>query len=223
MPIELSNITKRYTKDTFILDHVDLTIEDNSFTAVIGRSGSGKSTLLNLVSGLDRPDSGDIKINDKSIIGMKDKELSKLRNHNIGFIFQFFYLQPFLSVLENIESAAFPNHHLGAHARTTRAKNLLESVGLANKIQAHPKTLSGGEIQRVAIARALMNSPSIILADEPTGNLDSETSETIINLLQTIQQQTTCTLIIVTHDQSISNHADRIIKIDGGKITNAYS
>lgn len=218
MPIELSNITKKYTKDALILDQANLTISDNSFTAIIGKSGSGKSTLLNLISGLDRPDSGEIKVGSTSIVGAKDKELSKLRNQNIGFVFQFFYLQPFLSVLENVESAAYPNPHLDPKTRATYAKNILASVGLADKINARPKTLSGGEMQRVAIARALINSPSIILADEPTGNLDSETSASIIDLLHNIQRQTECILIIVTHDQTISSHADRIIKIEGGKI-----
>lgn len=218
MPIELSNVTKKYTKDALILDQANLTISDNSFTAIIGKSGSGKSTLLNLISGLDRPDSGEIKVNSTSIVGAKDKELSKLRNQNIGFVFQFFYLQPFLSVLENVESAAYPNPHLDPKARTEKAQNILASVGLADKINARPKTLSGGEMQRVAIARALINSPSIILADEPTGNLDSETSASIITLLHNIQRQTECILITVTHDQTISSHADRIIKIEGGKI-----
>lgn len=222
MPIKLANISKKYPNNSIIFDNASLTIEDNSFIALVGKSGSGKSTLLNLISGLDRPDSGDIQINDQSIVNINDNELSIIRNHNIGFIFQSFYLQPFLTVIENVETAAFPNINYKKIIQTNRANKLLSAVGLAEKANAYPKTLSGGETQRVAIARALMNQPNIILADEPTGNLDAENSKNIIQLLRIIQNQTKCIMIIVTHDESISSSADRIIRISEGKLTDAF-
>lgn len=221
MPITLINVSKRYTNDSPILDSANLTINDNSFVALIGKSGSGKSTLLNLISGLDRPDSGDIQIDGKSIINMSDNNLSIFRNDNIGFVFQFFYLQPFLSVAENIAAASYPNENITKDMQEQRASRLIKAVGLDGKSNAQPKTLSGGEMQRVAIARAMMNLPKIILADEPTGNLDTENSQNVIQLLRTIQKKTSCILIIVTHDQSISKLADRVIKISEGKFTDA--
>lgn len=222
MPIKLANISKKYPNNSIIFDNASLTIEDNSFIALVGKSGSGKSTLLNLISGLDSPDSGDIQINDQSIVNINDNELSTIRNHNIGFIFQSFYLQPFLTVIENVETAAFPNINYKKIIQTNRANKLLSAVGLAEKANAYPKILSGGETQRVAIARALMNQPNIILADEPTGNLDAENSKNIIQLLRIIQNQTKCIMIIVTHDESISSSADRIIRISEGKLTDAF-
>ncbi len=221
MSIEFHQVSKIYPRTGTILDQADLRLEKNTFTALIGKSGEGKSTVLNLISGLDQPTSGQILVNDQPITKMTDKQLSQLRSTEIGFVFQFFYLQPFLTVIENVETASYPNKTLDPKIRRAKAQQLLEAVGLAEKQNAKPSTLSGGETQRVAIARALMNSPSIILADEPTGNLDTENSRLIIELLRKIQLETHCTLLIVTHDRDVTNYADQVLTIKQGKLTHA--
>lgn len=218
MSIEFLGVSKKYANSSIIFDEANLKIDDNSFVALVGKSGSGKSTLLNLLSGLDRPDYGDVRINSQSILSMDDNALSTLRNRYMGFIFQFFYLQPFLSVVENIEVAAYPNGAMSKDERKNRATHLLSAVGLRDKTKSLPMTLSGGETQRVAIARALMNGPAIILADEPTGNLDEENSANIIKILRAIQKKTKCIMIVVTHDLNISRYADRVIGIREGKL-----
>lgn len=218
MSIEFLGVSKKYANSSIIFDKANLKIDDNSFVALVGKSGSGKSTLLNLLSGLDRPDYGDVRINSQSILSMDDNALSTLRNRYMGFIFQFFYLQPFLSVVENIEVAAYPNGAMSKDERKNRATHLLSAVGLRDKTKSLPMTLSGGETQRVAIARALMNGPAIILADEPTGNLDAENSANIIKILRAIQKKTKCIMIVVTHDLNISRYADRVIGIREGKL-----
>lgn len=221
MPIVLRNLSKRYSNNQIIFDNVNLNINDGSSVALVGKSGSGKSTFLNLLSGLDTPSSGDILVNGSSIVKMHDAELSKIRRKNIGFIFQFFYLQPFLSVLENTEIAAYPDRQFKKQDRRERAKYLLSLLGLKDKIHSDPNKLSGGEAQRVAIARALMNHPNIILADEPTGNLDLENSRRIFQLLRDLHKQTKCILLIATHDQTITKYVDRTLKIEHGGIVNA--
>lgn len=218
--MELHNITKIYgTKiRTQVLYGIDLNFEKGSFNSIIGQSGSGKSTLLNILGTLDRPTDGDIIINGKNTKSMEQKELSVLRNESIGFIFQFHYLLPEFTALENV----LMPYRISKKPITTeimkRANELLDLVGLA-KYKNNPATnLSGGQQQRVAIARSLINNPAIILADEPTGNLDSDSTEQVYDLLRQINQKFQTTFIIITHDRHIAEKADRIIEIKDGRI-----
>ena len=214
--IELKNIVKKYKSQT-VLEIENLRFNEDEFVAIVGASGSGKSTLLNLIGGLDKPTSGEVLFDGENISKFNDRKLSKFRGQKIGFIFQFFYLQPFLTVLQNIEVAGFPAK-IKPKERRFRAKKLASVVGLKDKMNSFPRELSGGQIQRVAIARSLINSPEILLADEPTGNLDSENSDRVIEMLELIQKQTEMTLIVVTHNEQIAARADRIIRLKDGKI-----
>lgn len=198
------------------LNDISLDIREGEFVAIVGASGSGKSTLLQMLGGLDKPTSGTITINNLRLDKMSDRKLSNFRNQTIGFVFQSFYLQPFLSLQRNIEVAAMPNS-MKRLERKERVKRLASAVGLSERLGHKPKELSGGQIQRAAIARALLNQPKIILADEPTGNLDSENSREIISLFRHLQQKFGTTVIIATHDQEVAAQADRIITVkDGG-------
>lgn len=196
---------------------VSLDIHAGEFVALTGASGSGKSTLLQLIGGLEQPTSGSITINGTDIQRLRDKKLSEFRNQTIGFVFQFFYLQPFLNLRTNVEVP-------GMFSRTPRknraphAKELLEKVGLSDYVTRFPKELSGGQIQRAAIARALLNEPKILLADEPTGNLDKTNSDEVIKLFQTIRKELGTTVIIVTHNPEIAAAADREIQLSDGVI-----
>ena len=214
--IELKNIVKKYKSQT-VIEIESLRFNEDEFVAIIGASGSGKSTLLNLIGGLDKPTSGEVLFDGENISKFNDRKLSKFRGQKIGFIFQFFYLQPFLTVLQNIEIAGFPAK-IKPKERRFRAEKLASVVGLKDKMNSFPRELSGGQIQRVAIARSLINSPEILLADEPTGNLDSENSDRVIEMLELIQKQTKMTLIVVTHNEQIAARADRIIRLKDGKI-----
>lgn len=213
------NLVKKYGKN-IVLEIENLQINRGEFVAITGASGSGKSTLLNILSGLDRPTSGEVLVDGQNIFKLRDRKLSKFRNQKIGFIFQFFYLQPFLTVRQNIEVASFPLW-VKSKIRRHRAEKLASVVGLGDRVNAFPRELSGGQIQRVAIARSLINSPEILFADEPTGNLDSKNSKQTIELLRKIQKQTGMTLVVVTHDERIAAEADRIIEIEDGKVKNA--
>ena len=214
--IELKNIIKKYKSQT-VLEIENLRFNEDEFVAIVGASGSGKSTLLNLIGGLDKPTSGEVLFDGENISKFNDRKLSKFRGQKIGFIFQFFYLQPFLTVLQNIEIAGFLAK-IKPKERRFRAEKLASVVGLKDKMNSFPRELSGGQIQRVAIARSLINSPEILLADEPTGNLDSENSDRVIEMLELIQKQTKMTLIVVTHNEQIAARADRIIRLKDGKI-----
>lgn len=196
---------------------VSLDIRKGEFIALVGASGSGKSTLLQLIGGLDKQTLGTISINGQSLSRLSDRKLSKFRNQTIGFIFQFFYLQPFLSLSRNIEVAAMPNR-MPHKEREERIQKLAERVGLSERLGHIPRELSGGQIQRAAIARALVNHPSIILADEPTGNLDSQNSQEIISLFRSLRDDLGTTIIIATHDNTIAAQADRVITIRDGVI-----
>jgi putative ABC transport system ATP-binding protein len=198
---------------------VDLTIKKGEFIAIMGPSGSGKTTLLNLLGGLDRPTEGFVEIAGKDISEMKDKELTKLRRHDIGFVFQTFNLLPVLTAFENIE---LPMVIAGVERkkREQRTLELLELVGLRDRKNHKPEELSGGERQRVAIARALANEPNIVFCDEPTGDLDSATADNIISLLKNISVTKNQTFVIVTHDRTVANRAEKIYQMRDGKIVN---
>ena len=214
--IEARNLTKKY-KNQVVLDISEIKITKGEFVAITGESGSGKSTLLNMLSGLDRPTTGEVLVDGVNIARLRDRKLSKFRSQKIGFVFQFFYLQPFLRVISNIEVAAFPTR-IKRKIRKQQAVKMAENVGLGDKLDSFPRELSGGQIQRVAIARALMNNPEILFADEPTGNLDSENSQQIIQLFEKINQETGMTIILVTHSPELASHADRIVHLKDGKI-----
>ena len=197
------------------LDGVDLEIERGTFTAIIGTSGSGKSTLLNMIGGLDRPTSGSITIRGKELLKMKDEELTIFRRRNIGFVFQNYNLLPVLNVYENI---IYPIEIDGGKTDTEFVRQIIHTLRLEKKLENMPNNLSGGQQQRVAIARALATKPAIILADEPTGNLDSKTSMDVILLMQSISRQFRQTTIMITHNEEIAQMADRTIRIEDGKV-----
>lgn len=217
--IELQNIEKTYTKGvkTKVLHDISLDIQEGSFNSIIGQSGSGKSTLLNIIGTLDKPTDGKVYINGKRTDLMKKKELANVRNNMIGFIFQFHYLLPEFTVLENVLMPFRMNKKVKKED-ILRAEELIELVGLTDVKNKKSTMISGGQQQRCAIARALMNNPKIILADEPTGNLDSVTTEKIYQLLRDINEKFNTTFLIITHDRRIAEKADRIIEIKDGKI-----
>ena len=197
------------------VDHTSLEVRRGEFTAIVGRSGSGKSTLLHLLGGLDRPDFGKVFIEGKDIFSLKDEELAVFRRRKIGFIFQDYNLVPSLNVWENI---VLPIGLDGKKADRECVTSVIESIGIADKIKALPGTLSGGQQQRVAIARALASRPAIILADEPTGNLDSRTEMEVISLLKSCVADYCQTLVMITHDETVAQMADRILIIEDGRV-----
>lgn len=218
--IRATNVIKKYKVGKQIIraiDDVSVDIHEGEFVALVGPSGSGKSTLLHLLGGLDKPTSGEIVVGGKNVSSMNDRQLSKFRNQTIGFVFQSFYLQPFLTLRRNIEVASMPQR-MGRAERKLRIESLARQVGLYDRLSHRPHELSGGQIQRAAIARALLNRPAIILADEPTGNLDSVNSRDIISLFQQIREQYHATIIIATHDNEIAAQADRVITLKDGRL-----
>lgn len=218
--IELKSVTKKYKMGDEIinaLDGVSLKVDKGEYVAIVGPSGSGKTTLANIVGGLDSPDSGEVVVDEMNLTQANDTLLSQYRNKKIGFVFQTFNLQPNYTALENVMAPlVFARMPLGQ--RKKRAEDCLEAVGLKNRIKHRPNQLSGGEQQRVAIARALANGPEIIIADEPTGNLDSQKGSEIVSILDSLNQKGKITLIIITHDQNIARQARRIINIKDGRI-----
>ena len=197
------------------LNNVSLEIEEGEFVSIVGSSGSGKSTLLNMLGGLDRLTSGDIYINNKKLGDMKDEELTIFRRRNIGFVFQNYNLVPILNVYENI---VLPIELDGMKIDEEYIDSIINTLGLNQKLTNIPNNLSGGQQQRVAIARAIATKPAIILADEPTGNLDSKTSMDVIGLLKMTSQKFNQTIVMITHNEEIAQLADRIIRIEDGKI-----
>jgi putative ABC transport system ATP-binding protein len=217
--IDIKNITKLYemgTEKLYALKGVDVIIEKNEYVAIMGPSGSGKSTLMNIIGCLDTPTSGDYVLNGKDVHEMDDDELAEIRNKEIGFVFQTFNLLPRSNALHNVELPLIYSG-LSKAERIKRAEESLANVGLADRMKHKPNELSGGQRQRVAVARALVNRPSIILADEPTGNLDTRTGEEIMALFADLNKNGN-TIILVTHEEEIAKHANRIIKIRDGMI-----
>ncbi|MEE9151035.1 MAG: ABC transporter ATP-binding protein [Thermoplasmata archaeon] len=218
--IKLRDVTKIYKMgETEIraLNGITLSVKKGEFLSLVGPSGSGKSTLLNIIGCIDTPTSGEVFFDGMDVSKLKDREMTKIRLLKIGFIFQQFYLIPTLNAMENIE-LPMKEAKVPKEERRKRVRKLLEHVGLEERERHYPSQLSGGEQQRVAIARSMANSPSVILADEPTGEIDSETSEKIVTLLRKLNLEEKVTLIIVTHDVKIAGHADRLITLEDGKI-----
>ncbi|HSW65718.1 MAG TPA: ABC transporter ATP-binding protein [Bacillota bacterium] len=219
--IELKSASRTYKlnrKNTVsAVNNVDLTIQEGEIVALTGPSGSGKSTLMHLIAGLDKPSEGEVIVDGRSIGHLSEGKLAKYRNQTVGVVFQFFYLQPFLKVDRNIEVPLM----FARSKRRTRAEaiqKVVDAVSLTDRHTFLPKELSGGQMQRVAIARALVNKPKILLADEPTGNLDSKNSDAIMSLLQDIRKALGTTMIIVTHDPRVAAWADRVIRLEDGRI-----
>lgn len=197
------------------LDNVSVNIEDGEFVSIIGTSGSGKSTLLNMLGGLDRPTSGNVEVSGKKIFKMNDEELTIFRRRNIGFVFQNYNLVPVLNVYENI---VLPIELDGSEIDKNYVDTIIKTLGLDKKLKAMPNQLSGGQQQRVAITRALSSKPAIILADEPTGNLDSKTGMDVISLLKVTSREFNQTIVMITHNEEIALMADRMIRIEDGKV-----
>ena len=216
--LKTSNLKKYYGNGENLvkaIDNANIDIKEGEFVAIVGKSGSGKSTLLHMMGGLDNPTEGKVYINDKDIFSLKEEELAIFRRRNIGFIFQNFNLIPSLNVWENI---TLPVGLDGKEINKPFVTDIINSLGLESKVDALPNTLSGGQQQRVAIARALVARPAIILADEPTGNLDSKTSDEVMSLLKTMLKKYNLTLVMITHDETIAQMADRVIYIEDGKV-----
>lgn len=216
--LETNNLKKYYGNgDTMVkaLDGVNFTVDDGEFVAIVGTSGSGKSTLLHMIGGLDRPTSDTVKVAGKDIFKLKDDALTIFRRRKIGFIFQSYNLVPVLNVYENI---VLPIELDGNKVDKAHIDNIIETLGLSSKINSLPNQLSGGQQQRVAIARALATKPAIILADEPTGNLDSKTSLDVLGLLKITSDKFKQTIVMITHNEEIAQMADRIIRIEDGRI-----
>jgi ABC-type lipoprotein export system ATPase subunit len=222
--IELKNICKTYYMgdiDVPVLKGITLSISKGEFVALMGASGSGKSTLMNILGCLDHPTSGEYWLEGREISNVSADERANLRNHKIGFVFQNFNLLARTSALENVMMPlSYSREHLSDKEVKRRAEELLNRVGLGDRMHHEPSKLSGGQQQRVAIARALINNPSVLFADEPTGNLDSKTSEEVLKMLQKLNTEENITIIIVTHDPNIARHAQRAIRIHDGLIAN---
>ena len=216
--LETKDLRKIYgSGDTEVraLDGVNLTVDNGEFVAVVGTSGSGKSTLLHMLGGLDRPTSGSVTVDGKDIFSLKDEALTIFRRRKIGFVFQNYNLVPVLNVYENI---VLPIQLDGAKPDAPYVEQIIRTLGLESKLQSLPSKLSGGQQQRVAIARALAAKPAIILADEPTGNLDSKTSQDVMGLLKVTSQKFSQTIVMITHNEEIAQMSDRIIRIEDGRI-----
>jgi putative ABC transport system ATP-binding protein len=212
---QLVKIYGQGANEVLALDNVSLSVEEGEFVAVIGTSGSGKSTLLNMIGGLDRPTSGEVTVRGKSLLKMKDEDLTIFRRRNIGFVFQNYNLVPVLNVYENI---VLPIELDGLKPDKEFVDTIIHTLGLSEKRTNMPNNLSGGQQQRVAIARALSTKPAILLADEPTGNLDSKTSLEVMLLLQSTSKTFNQTMVMITHNEEIAQMADRIIRIEDGRI-----
>ena len=217
--ISLKNINKVYRTDeieTQALENVNIEVQKGEFVSIMGPSGCGKSTLLNIIGLLDNPSSGEITINGTQVLSLKDKELSSFRNRNLGFVFQSFHLIGSLNVLDNVELPLL-YRNMPAKERTRMAKEILEKVGLSHRMYHYPSQLSGGQCQRVAIARAVVGNPEILLADEPTGNLDSRMGAEIMDLLHRLNKEEGRTIIMVTHNEAQARQTGRIKRFFDGR------
>lgn len=216
--LKITGLEKRYTsgnKQLTVLQDISFEINKGQTFSIVGPSGSGKTTLLGLCAGLDQPTSGRVELCGQDLNSLNEDERALLRNKKVGFIFQNFQLLPTLTALENV---SVPLELQGAKDAKTKSVNLLEKVGLAERLHHYPSQLSGGEQQRVALARAFANAPSILFADEPTGNLDADTGEKVIQLLFDLNKENGTTLVIITHDMELANRTQNILKLKGGKI-----
>lgn len=214
---------RRHKTSVPVLKGVDFVAAKGRVTAIIGQSGSGKSTLLHLLGTLDRPDAGEIAFDGQRIDCLGSHQRDAFRNRQLGMIFQFYHLLPELTLLENVLAPAMIGHGLFSYMRNRRsiherAKHLIELVGLSHRMKHRPRELSGGEMQRTAIARALIASPSLLLADEPTGNLDQESGQTILGILRRLNREHGLTIVMVTHDESIAQQCDAVVKLKDGKV-----
>ncbi len=219
--INISNLSKVYRTDeveTVALENVNLHVEEGEFVSIMGPSGCGKSTLLNLIGLLDTPTEGSIEIAGQTTFGLKDKQLAGFRNRTLGFVFQSFHLIPSLNVLDNVELPLF-YRHVSSKERRKLAEEVLSRVGLSHRMKHYPSQLSGGQCQRVAIARAIIGNPKIILADEPTGNLDSNMGAEVMNILHQLNKEDNRTIVMVTHNEEQARQTSRIIRFfDGHQI-----
>lgn len=224
--LQARSVTKAYKRHNMkvdVLKGVDFHAEVGKVTAIVGQSGSGKSTLLHLLGTLDRPDSGEILFDGQRIDNVPNSQRDAFRNQKLGMIFQFYHLLPELTLLENIMAPALIGHGVLSYWRNRskildRAKDLAKTVGLDHRLNHRPSQLSGGEMQRTAIARALISDPSLLLADEPTGNLDQETGVSILKLLQSLNETQNLTIVMVTHDESIASQCDALVRLKGGRV-----
>ncbi|WP_067052102.1 ABC transporter ATP-binding protein [Methanofollis ethanolicus] len=215
--METHGLTKAYTDQVVALCDVNIALEKGEFVTLLGRSGSGKSTLMNILGGLDSPTAGDVVVNGKRIDFEDGQALVALRREALGFVFQNYNLIPTMTAQENVEYPLLFNYQTRS-VREERARTLLDLVGLGNRTSHYPRQMSGGEQQRVAIARALVGNPSIVLADEPTGNLDSKTSDGIFELMRTVNRERETTFLIVTHERELGRRADRSIELLDGRV-----
>ncbi len=218
--VELQQVSRHFTKGrqtVEVLDSIDLTIEEGDFLALMGPSGSGKTTLLNLIGGLDQPTSGSVEVAGQQLVGLSSRKLAQWRSRNIGFIFQFYNLLPILSARRNVELPLLLTR-LGGRQRRRNADVALTIVGLADRARHKPGELSGGQQQRVAIARAIVADPRILVCDEPTGDLDRETADEILDLLELLNREHGKTIIMVTHDPKAARHARHTLYLDKGNL-----
>tara|TARA_B100001123_G_scaffold446138_1_gene599642 strand:+ start:14018 stop:14689 length:672 start_codon:yes stop_codon:yes gene_type:complete len=219
--LQLTNISKSYSvagQDLQVLENLSVAINKGEMVAIVGASGVGKSTLMNLVGGLDRCDGGQVQLGDENISGMSDVELVRFRNRHVGFVFQFHHLLPEFSALENVEMP-LRIADVSSEAASERARILLERVGLSDRLSHRPGMLSGGEQQRVAVARALVMRPSLLLADEPTGDLDSDTADALHNLLREMHADYRLTSVIATHNTRLAGLCDRVFYLEKGSLS----
>jgi putative ABC transport system ATP-binding protein len=218
--ISVKNVNKVYRTDeieTTALENVNLEVEKGEFISIMGPSGCGKSTLLNIIGLLDTPTSGSVEIKATDTTGMKDKALAAFRNHNLGFVFQSFHLIPSLNVTDNVELPLIYRSGIGESERKAMVKDVLDRVGLSHRMRHMPSQLSGGQCQRVAIARAIVGNPEIILADEPTGNLDSKMGAEVMELLHRLNKEDSRTIVMVTHNEEQARQTDRIVRFFDGR------
>jgi putative ABC transport system ATP-binding protein len=219
--ISLSNVTKHYRRDSMeipVLDNIDLDVSPGEFLALMGPSGSGKTTLLNLIAGIDKPNTGRIEIDGKNIAGLNEKQLAKWRARHVGFIFQLYNLIPVLTAFENVELPLLLTN-LSKKKRRDHVLTALSVVGLSERVNHYPRQLSGGQEQRVAIARAIVTDPTLLVADEPTGDLDAKSAEEILDLLKRLNEEFHKTIIMVTHDPRAAGHAHSVIHLDKGVLS----